>query len=73
VDATGDHLAAADRAEYDHNVATARAQLDEATFAAAWEEGRRMTADATDDNWTQTVAYALEGTNHWRDVPRSAR
>jgi predicted ATPase/serine/threonine protein kinase len=73
VEATGDHLAAADQAEYDHNVATVRAQLDEATFAAAWEEGRRMTADATDDNWGQTVAYALEGTSQWRDASNRAR
>jgi hypothetical protein len=37
---------------YDRGVATLRAKLDEAAFAAAWSEGRRMTLD-------QAVAYAL--------------
>jgi len=41
------------RADYDRYVAAARAQLDEATFAAAWAQGRAMTLD-------QAVAYALE-------------
>jgi hypothetical protein len=34
-----------DQIEYDHIVAAIRAQLDEATFAAAWAEGRQMTLD----------------------------
>jgi tetratricopeptide (TPR) repeat protein len=55
LEATGARLIAADRAEYDHNVAIVRAQLDEAAFAAARAEGRAM---ATDD-WEQAVAYAL--------------
>jgi predicted ATPase len=55
LEATGARLIAADRAEYDHNVAVVRAQLDEAAFAAARAEGRAM---ATDD-WEQAVAYAL--------------
>lgn len=36
---------AAHRADYERRVADARSQLDEATFAAAWEEGRTMTPD----------------------------
>jgi predicted ATPase/class 3 adenylate cyclase/DNA-binding CsgD family transcriptional regulator len=43
----------ANRVEWDRTVAAARAQLDEATFAAAWEEGRAMTLE-------QAIAYALE-------------
>jgi predicted ATPase/class 3 adenylate cyclase len=42
-----------DRAEVDRQVTAIRAQLDEATFAAAWEEGWAMTIE-------QAVAYALE-------------
>ena len=42
--------------EYDRNVAAVRAQLDEATFARAWAEGRAMAAEG----WKQAVAYALE-------------
>jgi DNA-binding NarL/FixJ family response regulator len=34
-----------DRADYDRLVGTVRAQLDEAAFAAAWAEGRTMTAE----------------------------
>ncbi len=40
--------------ETDRNIAAARAQLDEATWEAAWTEGRAMTLE-------QAVAYALEG------------
>ena len=46
-EATGTHLIAADKAEYDRNVALVRSQLDEATFAAVWAEGREMAADAS--------------------------
>ncbi len=46
-------LPPADRADYDHNVAAVRAQLDEAAFAKAWAEGRAMTLE-------QAVEYALE-------------
>jgi len=43
-----------DRADYNHAVTAVRAQLeDEATFVAAWAEGRAMTLE-------QAVAYALE-------------
>jgi len=34
-----------ERGEYERDLATARAQLDEATFAAAWAEGQAMTVD----------------------------
>ncbi len=44
-----------DQVEWDHNVAIVRGQLDEATFAAAWAEGRAMAAG----DWEQVVAYAL--------------
>jgi predicted ATPase/transcriptional regulator with XRE-family HTH domain len=40
------------RAEYDHYLAAARAQLDAATFAAAWADGRTLTIE-------QASAYAL--------------
>jgi tetratricopeptide (TPR) repeat protein len=42
----------ADRVEFDRYVAIARAQLDEASFTAAWEEGRAMTLE-------QAIEYAL--------------
>lgn len=51
--AIGATLLPLDRAEYDRNVATLRAQLAEATFAAAWAEGRAMTLE-------QAIEYALE-------------
>jgi len=46
----------ADKLEVDRNIARVRAQLDEATFAAAWAEGRAMTLE-------QAVAYALDETS----------
>jgi predicted ATPase/transcriptional regulator with XRE-family HTH domain len=45
-----------DRRSYDQVVATARAQLGEEAFAAAWAEGRDMTLE-------QAIAYALEGSD----------
>jgi hypothetical protein len=42
------------RIERERNVALARVQLDEATFAAAWAEGREMSLE-------QAIAYALKG------------
>ena len=42
-----------EQAEYDRNLAVARAQLDEATFAVAWAEGRMFSLE-------QAVAYALD-------------
>jgi predicted ATPase/class 3 adenylate cyclase len=44
------------RERYAHQMAQARSALDEAVFAAAWEEGRAMP-------WKQAVAYALETQN----------
>jgi predicted ATPase len=41
-----------DQVEHDRNIAAVRAQLDEATFAAAWAEGRAMTIE-------EAVDYAL--------------
>jgi hypothetical protein len=41
------------RALHERQVAALRAQLDPATFAAAWAEGRAMTLD-------EAIAYALE-------------
>ena len=43
---------AAHRAAYERILATARAQLDETTFAATWAEGKAMTAE-------QAMEYAL--------------
>jgi non-specific serine/threonine protein kinase len=43
----------ADKPEFDRIIANVRAQLDEATFEAAWAEGRKMTLE-------QAVAEALE-------------
>jgi predicted ATPase/DNA-binding CsgD family transcriptional regulator len=40
---SGRRLEAPDQAEYDHNVATARARLGEAAFTAAWNEGNALT------------------------------
>jgi hypothetical protein len=41
-----------DQAEYDHDLSAARRALDEATFAAAWAEGRAMSPE-------QAIACAL--------------
>ena len=45
-----------DRADYERSIGAARAQLDAATFDAAWESGRAMTAE-------QAIAYTLEGSD----------
>jgi tetratricopeptide (TPR) repeat protein len=42
------------RADYERDLAAARAQLDEATFAVAWAAGRGLLLE-------QAIAYALEG------------
>jgi predicted ATPase/DNA-binding SARP family transcriptional activator len=52
-EANGAEIFLLDRPSYDHNV---RTHLDEATFAAAWAEGRTMTLE-------QAIAYALEGSH----------
>jgi predicted ATPase/DNA-binding SARP family transcriptional activator/Tfp pilus assembly protein PilF len=41
----GTALSPTDRAEHDNHVSTTRAQLDEAAFAAAWEEGNALTTE----------------------------
>jgi tetratricopeptide (TPR) repeat protein len=51
-ESAGVPLPAAYRAGYERDVAAARAQLDEATFAAAWAAGRAMSLE-------QAIAYAL--------------
>jgi predicted neutral ceramidase superfamily lipid hydrolase len=51
--ALGSDLDPADRREYDRILAAVRAQLDEATFNAAWAEGRKMTLE-------QAIEYVLE-------------
>jgi predicted ATPase len=51
-EAYGPSLAPAYHAAYEHDVAAARAQLDEVTFAAAWEQGRKLTLE-------QAIAEAL--------------
>jgi tetratricopeptide (TPR) repeat protein len=48
-----------DQSELDRNIADVRALLDEATFQAAWAEGRKMTLE-------QAVAEALEAVARWR-------
>jgi hypothetical protein len=45
-----------ERLGYERAVATARAQLNEATFAAHWAEGQAMTLE-------QAIVYALEGSD----------
>jgi hypothetical protein len=40
------------RSHYGRTLVAARAQLDEATFGAAWEAGRALTLE-------QAIAYAL--------------
>ncbi len=52
--ATSSYGVAAVRAEHERAILAARAQLDEAAFAAAWAEGRAMTLE-------QAIASALEG------------
>jgi hypothetical protein len=39
------HMDPTDRADYERAVAVTRAQLDEATFAAAWAAGRAITLE----------------------------
>ena len=46
-------LAPADRADHDRDLATVRAALGEAVFAAAWAEGQALTLE-------QVIAEALD-------------
>jgi hypothetical protein len=52
-EAAGPTMWPAERTTYERNLATARAQLDESAWAAAYAEGQAMTPE-------QAVAYALE-------------
>jgi hypothetical protein len=52
-DVTSARLDPIDRIEYDRNLAAVRAELDAATFAAAWAAGRALTME-------QAVTYALQ-------------
>ena len=56
LDAIGAPLAPADRAEWERDERIARAQLDGATFNAAWAKGQKMTLD-------KAIDYALENPN----------
>jgi hypothetical protein len=51
-EAIGSPLFPLERADYDRTSAAVRAQLDAATFAAAWEAGRAMSLE-------QAITYAL--------------
>jgi tetratricopeptide (TPR) repeat protein len=53
LEAISARLESVDRAEYERYVNIVRAELDNATFEAAWAEGRAMTLE-------QAVAYTLE-------------
>jgi tetratricopeptide (TPR) repeat protein len=53
-EAIGSPMSPADRADYERNVAAARAALGEESFTAAWAEGRKMTME-------EAVEYALNG------------
>jgi non-specific serine/threonine protein kinase len=55
-DTFGARMPASERTEYEHNMAAARALLDDAAFNAAWAEGRAMTME-------QAVEYALSEFN----------
>jgi tetratricopeptide (TPR) repeat protein len=61
LEASGMRLPSFFQPDYDHAVAATRSQLDEATFEAAWAEGRAMaasSASAEEDGWEQVIAYA---------------
>src|SRR5438105_460416 len=51
--ATGYHMHLTDQMEYERNLASAHAQLDEATWQAGWEEGYAMSIE-------EVISYALE-------------
>lgn len=62
-EAVGFQFEAVDQATYDRTLAAVRAQLDEATFDAAWEAGRALTLDdaiATATEVAEAVRSALE-------------
>jgi len=49
----GTHLAPAERADFDRDLATARAQIDEPAWQSAWAEGEAMSLE-------EAIGYALE-------------
>lgn len=53
LESIGGVLYPSDRIDYDRDVTAARAALDEATFNAAWQQGRAMT-------WEIAASYAVE-------------
>lgn len=55
-ESSGDILGPVERADLERDLAAVHAQLDEATFNAAWAEGRAMTLE-------QSIEYALQDTN----------
>jgi hypothetical protein len=63
-EALGTPLPGSYRANYERNLSSMRKQLDEASVAAAWAEGRAMTME-------QAIAYALAEpeTEEQRPVP----
>ncbi|MBU0494313.1 MAG: tetratricopeptide repeat protein, partial [Chloroflexi bacterium] len=63
------HLDATDQAEWDHNVAAVRAQLDEAALAAAWSEGRAMAVGDLE----AVIAVALENGQGTSSVAQAER
>ncbi|MDQ4129273.1 MAG: hypothetical protein M3151_15225, partial [Actinomycetota bacterium] len=56
-EAVGVPLSPVDRPDHDHTVAAARAQLDEAVWRTAWDEGKAMSLE-------EAVEYALGGGDH---------
>ncbi len=52
-----------DRTDYDHNLTTARSQLDEASWQVAWEEGRAMSRE-------QAIRYAMDALEIPVEVPQ---
>jgi DNA-binding NarL/FixJ family response regulator len=65
-EATGAPIPPVERADYERALASARAQLGEKTFAAAWEEGRTMTVE-------QALASQGPVTTTQQSTPRSPR
>lgn len=54
-EAKGEYMELLDRVEYDRDVAVVHAQLDEATFNAAWEESQKMRVEEALDLALKTV------------------
>jgi tetratricopeptide (TPR) repeat protein len=52
------HVWPAERADYERNLGSARAQLDEATWEKAWQAGRAMLT--SEGGMEQVIAYAAD-------------